>query len=111
METLGPFGFMSPRINFYDDKSKPRFWGSSISPKSLDFIEPLKKIYLRSAKKSGHAAGAALFTSKDIINKLGILDEIFFIYYEEIDWCTRARKMLSLDTVPSSLLKGISMIS
>ena len=97
MESLGSFGFMSPRINFYDDKNKPRFWGSKITPFSLDFIAPLSKVYLKGVKKSGHAAGAALFTSKEIMNKIGLLDEIFFIYYEEVDWCTRAKKEYGLE--------------
>jgi len=97
MESLTSFGFMSPRINFYDDKRKPRFWGSRITPFSLDFITPLKKVYLNEIKESGHAAGAALFTSKETINKLGQLDEIFFIYYEEVDWCTRAKKRYGLN--------------
>jgi len=92
MTNLDRFGFMGPRINFYDDKNKPRFWGSKITPLSLDFIKPLNNIYQTKARESGHAAGAALFTTKEIITKIGILDEIYFMYYEEVDWCTRARK-------------------
>ena len=34
--------------------------------------------------------GAALMFRRDVINKIGRMDETFFMYFEESDWCFRA---------------------
>lgn len=36
-------------------------------------------------------AGCALFTSRRVIEEVGLLDPRFFMYHEEIDWCLRAK--------------------
>lgn len=33
--------------------------------------------------------GAAMLIKKDVIEKVGLMSEMFFLYYEEMDWCTR----------------------
>ena len=34
-----------------------------------------------------YPVGASLFTSKSMIEKVGLMDESYFLYYEELDWC------------------------
>lgn len=36
--------------------------------------------------------GAALFVKKEVFEKIGILDERFFLYYEDTDFCYRAKQ-------------------
>lgn len=36
--------------------------------------------------------GAALMVKKDVIEKVGLLDEKFFMYMEEVEWCYRIKK-------------------
>lgn len=36
--------------------------------------------------------GACLFTSKEVLEDIGMLDEDFAIWYEDVEWCYRARK-------------------
>lgn len=38
----------------------------------------------------GHIAGAAMLISKEVIQKIGKLDERFFLYYEDLDLCLRS---------------------
>lgn len=33
--------------------------------------------------------GAALLLKREIIDKVGLMPELFFLYYEELDWCTQ----------------------
>ena len=40
----------------------------------------------------GHPLGAALMARGKAIQEVGLLDERFFIYCEEIDWCLRIKK-------------------
>jgi hypothetical protein len=37
-------------------------------------------------------SGACLMIRKEVINHVGLLDERFFMYGEEIDWCIRTKK-------------------
>lgn len=35
--------------------------------------------------------GAALVTTRDVLDKVGVFEDRFFAYYEDVDWCWRAR--------------------
>lgn len=37
-------------------------------------------------------SGCFLMIKKEVIDKIGLLDETFFMYGEEMDWCMRAKK-------------------
>jgi hypothetical protein len=37
-------------------------------------------------------SGCALLIKEETIRKIGLLDEKYFAYYEETDWCTKAKK-------------------
>jgi GT2 family glycosyltransferase len=39
-----------------------------------------------------HPLGAAIMARADVIRQVGLMDEGFFMYAEEIDWCMRVRK-------------------
>lgn len=36
-------------------------------------------------------SGCAMLVSRKVLDQIGLLDTLFFIYHEEIDWCLRAR--------------------
>ncbi len=52
------------------------------------------KTYLDPEKESfvTCVSGAAFMFRRNIIDKIGLLDELFFIYFEETDYCLRADK-------------------
>ena len=37
-------------------------------------------------------SGCAILVKRQVIEQIGMLDERFFYYWDEIDWCLRARK-------------------
>ena len=37
-------------------------------------------------------SGCALLAKREVIEKTGVLDPAFYLYYEETDWCVRAHK-------------------
>lgn len=47
---------------------------------------------ISSPEKVQVLVGAAMFIRKDVINDVGLLDEGYFMYYEEIDYCYQAFK-------------------
>jgi GT2 family glycosyltransferase len=42
--------------------------------------------------KTNYAHGGAMMVSKNAIEKVGLLPELFFLYYEELDWSVNFRK-------------------
>jgi GT2 family glycosyltransferase len=36
--------------------------------------------------------GAALMTRRSVVEQVGLMDEGFFMYYEEVDWCCRIKQ-------------------
>lgn len=50
-------------------------------------------------------SGACILTSRKVLDKIGGIDETFFLYNEELDWCTRARAAgYSLELLPESVV-------
>ncbi len=41
---------------------------------------------------TAYAHGAAMMVSRQVLEQVGPMDEGFFLYYEELDWCERIRR-------------------
>jgi GT2 family glycosyltransferase len=49
--------------------------------------------------------GCSLAFTKDVIDKVGLMDESYFMYSEEIDWQWRAKKLgIGIKVVPESII-------
>jgi GT2 family glycosyltransferase len=105
-------GFLEPLINkFQSDQSigaiSPKIYFYHI-PNMIQFagISPINKFTTRNTgwgfakmdegqfdedKESYFAHGAAMLVSREVIKKVGLMAEIFFLYYEEMDWGQRIR--------------------
>ena len=46
----------------------------------------------RQSKPTFYAHGAAMVVKRAIMEKVGLMSEFYFLYYEELDWCERVRK-------------------
>ncbi|MFT6357046.1 MAG: GT2 family glycosyltransferase [Saprospiraceae bacterium] len=44
------------------------------------------------AKETAYAHGCAMLVKKEVLIKVGLMPEDFFLYYEELDWCEQIRK-------------------
>lgn len=81
--------------NFYS------FWGTllenrllpQILPDSLWLARTMPSFWDHEAQRDiDWARGAYLMAPKNIVEEIGLLDEQFFIYGEEIDWCWRIKQ-------------------
>ena len=64
--------------------------------KALGNLFRVKKTSLKNAqdiREVDWINGAFVMVKKDAIEKAGLLDEDFFLYAEEIEWCSRLRKI------------------
>ena len=44
------------------------------------------------AHKTSWVSGASMMVKREVFEKIGLLDENYFLYYEEVDFCLRARR-------------------
>jgi len=58
-----------------------------------------------SGKEITSASGAALFTSSSAFKEIGYLDDNFFMYHEDLDFCIRARlRNYSIKVMPDAIV-------
>ncbi len=75
-----------------------QIWFDFVSWPSRLIESPLNGRYPQSLYRVGrpfpidHPLGAAIMTRADVIRQVGLMDEEFFMYAEEIDWCMRVRQ-------------------
>lgn len=90
-------GAISPVILLYPETEYANFikaaWNTSkaqfvLNPENKKYNEVIKN----SPWKSQFANGCCLLTSSEIIKKVGFLDERYFAYYDEADWCRRLER-------------------
>jgi GT2 family glycosyltransferase len=63
-------------------------------------------------KKIGYASGTCLFTSKEVLDKIGLLDSFLFLYHDDLDLGWRAAQMgISSFYVPHSIIYHVESYS
>jgi len=89
-------GVFSARIMYFDEPQRVWFDGARWNPSSLQLEWPGQNAEEHTLDGADHdtnyACGAALFFRAEVANQIGLLDESFFLVWEEVDWCFRARK-------------------
>lgn len=97
METNPQIGMVSPLIKYAQDEHTIQYAGfTPLSPitlrnKGVGCGDPDNGQYA-SAYRTAFAHGAAMLLKKDFIKIIGDMPENYFLYYEEMDWCTHLSK-------------------
>jgi GT2 family glycosyltransferase len=91
-------GVVSPKLMFFEKKNIIQYAGfNPINPYTgrTTAVGSLQEDVGQFDDKGGYTAGShggAMLVSREIIDKVGMFPESFFIYYEEWDWSTRIIK-------------------
>lgn len=97
---LGPKVFYPDMRNQVSCTNFPTLWNNFCEASGLHKISHLSKIfsgeYMRyyhhnAILKVDSLVGCFLMVRRNAIDQVGLLDERFFIYAEEVDWCKRFR--------------------
>lgn len=89
---LNPDGTLQPSVRRF-----PGIWSSLVVFSGMHrFIRPKKYLmgdftYDKVAEVD-QVMGAALMTRREIVEKLGLFDDKFWLWYEEVDYCKRVKK-------------------
>lgn len=53
-------------------------------------------------RSMSYVVGAAMLVRRSYLEQIGLMQEDYFLYYEEIDWCTRGKHKFRLGYAPKS---------
>ncbi len=93
--TSEKIGITTPKINYYSQKSKIWSAGGEISKiRGSGFSKGEKRNEKEFYKNRfiTFASGCCLLIKKEVIEKVGLLDEKYFLYLEDADYCLRVVK-------------------
>ncbi len=97
LESAENIGMVCPKIRFAWDNHPIQFAGyTPLSPitirnRAIGFGEKDQGQY-NTAHPTPYAHGAAMMVKREVIDKVGIMPECYFLYYEELDWSLRIRQ-------------------
>ena len=96
MEKNEEIGMLCPKIVYFTKPNYLWYAGAYLNTRSIYFsyhfgLNQKDNGQYDEIKETSYANGAALFIRKEVIQKIGLLDEIFFMYAEEVDWNYRAK--------------------
>lgn len=98
LDTHQGAGVVSPLIRYFDRPDMIQYAG--YTPMNfytgrnscIGQFEEDKGQYGGPARETAYAHGAAMMVSREVLEKAGLMDEHYFLYYEELDWCERIRR-------------------
>ncbi|GAB3588521.1 glycosyltransferase family 2 protein [Hymenobacter daeguensis] len=91
-------GVVSPKIIFYGTNDLIQYAGcTGISPLTgrgfvIGALEPDAGQY-NTSHRTALAHGAAMMVPTHVIRQAGLMPELYFLYYEELDWCEMIKRM------------------
>lgn len=89
-------GIVGPLIYFYDDRDKIWSAGGKITNYStrgelIAYQEADEEEY-QTAEQVDYISGTCLLIKAEVIKKVGLISEDYFLYYEDTDWCLRVSR-------------------
>jgi len=95
-ESREDVGILGPKIYFYDEPQTIWSAGCKISWKLSRGIQigtsELDKGQYDTRKEVEYVSGSAFLIKTRVIKQIGLMDEEYFLYFEESDWTLRANK-------------------
>lgn len=98
MENNSEIGLISPLILYHEDKKLIQYAGFSKMNyftgrnKTIGKFEIDTGQYDNLSNETGFCHGAAMMCRKQDLVEVGLMDENYFLYYEEMDWCEKFKR-------------------
>lgn len=91
-------GLISPLICYFDDPQIIQYAGFTpmnyltCRNEGIGFKTRNLGQYDTESRETGYCHGAAMMCRRSDLERVGLMDELFFLYYEELDWCEKFKK-------------------
>ena len=87
-------GVVAPKIYFYDSPNKVWFVGGILNMRTgqvgHEHEGEVDEGQFDKENKLEWATGASLLIKREVFGKIGLFDERYFLFYEDVDFCVRA---------------------
>lgn len=93
-------GALSPLLRTPDGKPQAFAFGDDQTPgylfrrglKALLGLGPMHQWDVKAPLEVDWVSGACMLVRREVVEQVGLLDDQFFLYFEDNDWCLRIRK-------------------
>lgn len=106
-------GICGSLLKFYDDKSVIQAVGgcafnelTGIASQTLGRYLPDSTVLDRSEYEAqmDYVSGASMLVTREFLEQVGLMEESYFLYYEEMDWAVRAKGKFKLGIALDSVV-------
>lgn len=96
-DTPEAIGISTCKIIYYSNHNRIWYAGGSfnrrtLKPRHFRYNETMTTLSSSESREVTFISGCCMYISKDTIEKIGLLDESFFLYAEDLEYCIRASK-------------------
>jgi GT2 family glycosyltransferase len=97
LDSKTAIGAVSPKILYFENPDIIQYAGftkmnmNTGRNKCIGQMETDQGQFDANTGPTGFVHGAAMMIRKEAIDKAGLMPELFFLYYEEMDWCEKIR--------------------
>lgn len=108
--SLKNVGAVSPVILYHPEREKVWYAGSFWDGRTAGFRHrlldrPCEELKEREPYPSAYACGCCLLVHSSVLLRVGLMDDRYFAYYDEADWCSRMMDAgLTCYVVPRALI-------
>lgn len=96
LQSAPDIGIVAPKILYFADPTRLWYAGGEISMWS----GTMRHIGIRESddgsfdepRETDYASGCCFLTKRETVERIGYLDDTYFMYAEDADWCLRARQ-------------------
>jgi len=98
IEANPEIGIISPLIVYFDNPDVIQYAGFTFMNyltcrnQGIGYMEANLGQYEYDSRETGYCHGAAMMCRRDILADVGLMEELYFLYYEELDWCEKFRR-------------------
>ena len=90
-------GVVSPKFHYYYAPGTIEFAGyksinSFTARNSMIGCRTKDEGQYDAISKTNYGHGGGMMVSRQVIDKVGLMPEVYFLYYEEFDWCEKIKK-------------------
>lgn len=99
LESNDKIGLLSPLLLYFDQKDLVQYAGFTpmnyLTARNAYIGQFEKNIgqYNDKSSPTGFCHGAAVMCRKTDLDRAGLMDETYFLYYEELDWCEKFKRI------------------
>lgn len=101
---------LSPMVKYANPPDKVWFQGGKVDSRRLEVecCESIDEFSRLGGEKWPYISGCAMFVHRDVFRQIGLIDERYFLYCEDVDFSVRAwRAGIGLAVVPDAGLRHL----